>query len=179
MDALSLERFEAQLAEMVERSPEDSVVAVTAPLLLPDDGLVLIGLYGPGGGSRRSCIRREHLAVAAVCLFSGNEFSVAVHGLKRIREVYGLGELNLNPDRVLDTRLMAHLVDPGQDELHRYRLKHLVHEYLAEPYPVRQHEFFALDRPDFLAGCLERDAQMIYRLAEALRDRTDDDLLAL
>ena len=101
-----------------------------------------------------------------------------VHGLKRIREHYQLRDLDVQYDRVIDTKLMAHLLDPGRDEDHGYHLNHLAHEY-GDEYPVMTGNLFALDYPEFLYQSLSHDAELIYRLAESLNTEMDADLCRL
>ncbi len=66
-------------------------------------------------------------------LYTGKHFRLAVHGLKRIREHYQLRDLGVEYDRVIDTKLMAHLFDPGKDEDHGYNLNQLAHEKTLTP----------------------------------------------
>ena len=63
---------------------------------------------------------------------------------------------------------MAHLLDPGRDDDHGYRLSALVPEYLNQDYPYMGEDLFAKDYPEFLRRCLEKDAELVFRLAEAL-----------
>ena len=104
-------------------------------------------------------------------LYTGKHFPVAVHGLKRMREVYQIRDLDLDHERVWDTRLMAHLLDPGRDDDHGYRLSALVREYLNQDYPYMGENLFAEDYPEFLHHCLEKDAELVRRFGGDLMRR--------
>ncbi|MGO9570235.1 MAG: hypothetical protein ACLP5H_22120 [Desulfomonilaceae bacterium] len=86
--------------------------------------------------------------------------------------------MDVQSDRVIDSRLMAHLLDPGKDEGHGYRLNQLACDYEDE-YPVMTGDLFALDYPDFLYQSLSHDAELIYRLAESVNTEMDADLCRL
>ncbi len=73
---------------------------------------------------------------------------------------------------------MAHLLDPGKDEDHGYRLNRLAHEYEDE-YPVMTGDLFGMDYPEFLYQSLSHDAELIYRLEESLNTELNADLCRL
>jgi DNA polymerase-1 len=54
-----------------------------------------------------------------------------------------------------------------------------VREYLNLDYPYMGEDLFAHDHPEFLHGCAEKDAELVYNLGEALRTKMDSDLLRL
>ena len=83
-------------------------------------------------------------------LYTGKHFPVAVHGLKRMCEVFQIRDLELEHERVWDTRLMAHLLDPSRDDDHGYRLSALVRQYLNRDYPYMGEDLFAKDYPELL-----------------------------
>jgi DNA polymerase I len=152
----------------------NDTVALSAPLFVPEDSSLIIGYFGPGatGGT----IHLQDLQSDSwKDLYTGKYFRVAVHGLKRIREVHHLRDLAVQCDRVIDTKLVAYLLDPGQDEDHGYYLNRLVHEY-NDDYPVMTGDLFALDYPEFLYQGLSLDVELIYRLAESLNTEMDPDL---
>ncbi len=163
--------------DFIQQFTFNDTVALSAPLSIPEDSSMIIGYYSPAraGGSIHPCNIQPHSWKE---LYTGKYFRVAVHGLKRIREVHHLRDLDVQYDRVLDTRLIAHLLDPGLDEDHGYHLNHLAHEY-EDGYPLMTGNLFELDYPDFLYQSLSHDAEMIYRLAESLNIEMDADLCRL
>ncbi len=158
---------------------KDSLVGLSAPVLVPETESLIIGYYGQEVGSGHMQIPVVELRYTAEKLYTGQRFPVAVHGLKRMREVYQLRGLELMPERVWDTRLMAHLLDPSRDDDHGYRLTAAVKEYLDQDYPYQGERFFASDHPEFLGECLEKDAELVHGLAAALSEKMDEDLLRL
>ena len=165
------------IEDFIQQFASNDTVALTAPLSIPEDSSIIIGYYSPARG-RGSIHLRNFQPDSWKDLYSGKYFHLAIHGLKRIREVHHLRELDVQYDRVLDTKLMAHLLDPGRDEDHGYHLNHLAHEY-GDEYPVMTGDLFALDYPDFLYQSRSHDAEMIYRLAECLNIELDADLCRL
>ncbi len=125
---------------------------------------MIIGYYSPAraGGSIHL---RNFEPGSWKELYTGKYFLLAVHGLKRIREVHHLRDLDVQCDRVTDSLLMAHLLDPGKDEDHGYNLNKLGYEF-RDDYPIMTGDLFALDYPDFLYQSLSHDAELIFRLAE-------------
>jgi hypothetical protein len=55
----------------------------------------------------------------------------------------------------------------------------LVWEYLNQDYPYMGEDLFAEDYPEFVHHCLEKDAELVLRLPEALLSKVDTDLLRL
>ncbi|MGB6064554.1 MAG: DNA polymerase [Desulfomonilaceae bacterium] len=158
---------------------QDSVTALSVPLLFPEDDSVIIGYYSPEMGAGHITLKQSELRPAAGLLYTGKHFPVAVHGLKRMREVHQIRDLEIDPLRVWDTRLMAHLLDPSRDDDHGYRLSALVQEYLNKDYPYMGESWFSQDYPEFFRHFLEKDAGLVYELAEVLRVKMDSDLLSL
>lgn len=155
----------------------NDTVALSAPLFIPEDSSLIIGYSGPA--TTRGNIHLQNVQSDSwKDLYTGKYFRVAVHGLKRIQEVHGLRDLDVQYDRIIDTKLMAYLLAPGQDEDHGYNLNALVHEY-EDDYPVMTGDLFALDYPGFLYQSLSHDAELIYRMAESLNVELDDDLCRL
>ena len=109
------------IEEFIQQFTFNDTVALSAPLSIPEDPSMIIGYYSPAraGGSIHL---RNFEPSSWKDLYTGKYFLLAVHGLKRIRELYQLRDLDVQYDRVLDTRLMAHLLDPGKDEDHGYNL---------------------------------------------------------
>ena len=82
---------------------QDSVIALTVPLLVHEDDSVIIGYHSPEAGSGHLTIPQSELKTVAGMLYTGKHFPVAVHGLKRMREVYQLLDLDLEHEQVWDT----------------------------------------------------------------------------
>lgn len=165
------------IEDFIQQVGGNDTVALSAPLLIPEDSSTIIGYYGPGKGSG---IIHLHDAQPDFWkdLYSGKYFRLAVHGLKRIQEQLQLRDLDVQPERVIDTKLMAHLLDPGRDEDHAYHLNRLTREY-GDDYPLITGNLFAMDYPEFLYKSLSHDAELIYRLAESLNTEMDADLCRL
>jgi DNA polymerase I-like protein with 3'-5' exonuclease and polymerase domains len=157
----------------------DLLTALTVPVLVPEEGSVIIGYYSSTTGAGNITLPQGELKSAAGLLYTGKHFTVAVHGLKRMCEVYQVQDLEFEHERVWDTRLMAHLLDPSRDDDHGYRLSALVREHLDQDYPYMCEGLFAQDYPEFLQQCLEKDAELVHCLADALIIRMDADLLRL
>jgi DNA polymerase I len=165
------------IEDFTQQVSHDDTVALSAPLLIQEDSSVIIGYYSPAIG--QGGIRLHNVQLDSwKDLYSGKYFRLAVHGLKRIQEQHQLRDLDVQPDRVIDTKLMAYLLDPGQDEDHGYSLNRLTHAYEDE-YPLMTGDLFALDYPEFLYQSLSHDAALIYRLAESLNTKMDADLCRL
>jgi hypothetical protein len=128
----------------------DSLVGLSVPLSVPEDDSIMIGYHSPEAGSGHLTIPQSELETVAGMLYTGKHFPVAVHGLKKMREVYQFRDLGLEHERIWDTRLMAHLLDPGRDDDHGYRLSALVQQYLDQEYPYIGENLFAQDYPKFL-----------------------------
>jgi DNA polymerase I len=156
---------------------KDSLVGLSVPLPIPEEDSAIIGYYSLEKGAGHITLPQSELKAAAGLLYTGKHFPVAVHGLKRMREVYQLRDLELDHERVWDTRLLAHLLDPSRDDDHGYRLSALVRTYLNQDYPYMGEGLFAEDYPEFLHHCLEKDAELVCHLADALIMRMDTDLL--
>jgi DNA polymerase I len=165
------------IEDFIQQLTNYDTVALSAPLHIQEDSSVIIGYYSPTGGQGSIHLHNTQPDSWAD-LYTGKYFRLAVHGLKRIREHHQLRDLDVHPDRVIDTKLMAHLLDPGRDEDHGYHLNHLAHEYEDE-YPVMTGNLFASDYPEFLYQSPSHDAELIYRLAEALNTEMDYDLCRL
>jgi DNA polymerase I len=157
----------------------DSYIGLSVPLLVPEDDSASIGYFSPETGAGHITLPQSELKSAANLLYTGKHFPVAVHGLKRMCEIFQIGDLELEHERVQDTRLMAHLLDPSRDDDHGYRLSALVREYLNRDYPYMGEDLLAKDYPEFLHQFLEKDAGLVYELAEVLRGKMDLDLLRL
>ena len=165
------------IEDLIQQFTINDTVALSAPLSIPEDSSTIISYYSPGSSAGSIHLYNSE-PDSWKDLYTGKYFRLCVHGLKRIREHYGLRDLDLQYDRVLDTKLTAHLLDPGKDEDHGYHLNHLAHEYQDE-YPVMTGNLFELDYPDFLYQSLSHDAEMIYRLAESVNSEIGADLCRL
>jgi hypothetical protein len=133
---------------------QDSATALTVPLPVHEDDSVIIGYDRPQTGAGYITLPLSELKPAAGLLYTGQHFPVVVHGLKRLREVYRLPDVEIDPLSVWDTRLMAHLLDPSRDDDHGYRLSALVQEHLNQDYPYMGEILFAQDYSEFLRRCV-------------------------
>lgn len=158
---------------------KDSLVGLSAPLPVPEEDSAIIGYYSLETGAGHIILPQSELKSAVELFYSGKRFPVAVHGLKRMREVYHIRDLEFEHERVWDTRLLVHLLDPGRDDDHGYRLSSLVREHLDRDYPYMGESLFAQDYPEFFHHCFERDAELVRHLAETLISKMDTDLLRL
>ncbi len=158
---------------------KDLLVGLSIPLCVAEEDSVFIGYYNPATGPGHIVLTRNKLKSASEVLYTGKYFPIAVHGLKRIREAYELPDLELEHEKIWDTRLMGHLLDPGRDDDHGYQLSALVREYLKQDYPYIGEDLFAQDYPEFLFRGLEKDAELIFHVAEVLKGTMDTDLLRL
>ena len=134
--------------DFIQQIGHEDTVALSAPLLIPEDSSTIIGYYSPGQGSGSIHLHNTQ-PDSWEDLYSGKYFRLAVHGLKRIQEQHQLRDLYVQPERVIDTKLMAYLLDPGRDEDHGYHLNRLAREY-GDDYPLKTGDLFALDYPEFL-----------------------------
>jgi DNA polymerase I-like protein with 3'-5' exonuclease and polymerase domains len=165
------------IEDFIQQVGYDDTVALTAPLLIPEDSSLIIGCYSPGKGAG-SIHLRDAQPDSWKDLYTGRYFRICIHGLKRIQEQLQLRDLDVQHDRVIDTKLKAHLLDPGRDEDHGYHLNRMAHEY-GDDYPLMTGDLFAVDYPEFLYEALSHDAKMIYRLADSLNTEMDADLCRL
>jgi DNA polymerase I len=165
--------------QLIENLRADDLLGVSPPLTVHSERGVVVGLYHPSWG--RSCVDVDVQDVPAFAdaVYSGKQFRVAVHGLKRIRECLGWKDLVLFPERILDTRLMAHLLDPDFSENRGYLLSHLCKRYLHADYPLQLQGLLDLEYPEFLYRSLSQDAEIIYHLAETLGSQLSPNLLRL
>ena len=167
------------LKSLLNTVNRDSFIGLSVPLSVPKAGSIIIGSYSPGMGAGHITLPESDLRSAAGLLYTGERFSVAVHGLKKMREVHRLRDLDLDHESVWDTRLMAHLFDPGRDDDHGYRLSTLVQEHVNRDYPYMGERLFAQDYPEFLHQCIAKDAELVFHLVKTLIPETDSDLLRL
>jgi len=147
----------------------DTPVALTAPLIV--HGRALVGLYGAATVGH-ACIDvslTEFEALKAF-LYEPQTFRLAAHGIQRIWRNLNLGSLETNTHLILDTELMAHLLNSGGDETD-YALSHLVHEYLQEDYPVWTQEIADRPYPQVMHEILAWDAYLIYQTAYVLNEQ--------
>lgn len=164
----------------IQNSPDfcqgEIPVACTAPFMTTDR--VLIGLYGPEMGHACIDVSLQDLENLKSFLYEPQAFRLAVHGIKRIWRNLNLGSLETNTDLILDTELMAYLLNSGAPK-EDYTLSHLVHEYLHEDYPLWLQEIADRPYPQVIHEILAWDAYLIYQVAYVLNDQihgTDPDL---
>ncbi len=146
----------------------DTPVALTAPFLAFDR--VLIGLYGTTVGHACVDVSIQEFEALRVFLYEPQTFRVAVHGIKRIWETLDLGNSETNTHLVIDTELMAHLLNSGGGK-EDYALSHLVHEYLNEDYPLWIQQIADRPYPQIMHEILAWDAYLIYQTAFVLYEQ--------
>jgi len=112
-------------------------------------------------------------------LYEPKNFHLAVHGLKRIWEQFGIGEYEIQPGCIWDAKLMAYLLNPGLDKEHGYAVSHLTEEYPGEKYPQSSSDICDRGYPESFYWLLGQDARRIHHLAQALPRIMSVDLMGL
>ncbi len=143
-------------------------VAITAPLVI--SGRVLIGVYGPDLGHACIDVCTQEFEELKAFLYTPKWFRLAVHGIKRIWKALGLGNLDASADLVLDTELMASLLNSGAPD-EDYCVSHLVHEYLNEDYLLWLREIADRLGDRVRHEILAWDAYLVYQLAYVLHQQ--------
>ena len=146
----------------------DTPVALTAPFITLNR--VLIGLFGTTVGHACIDVSIQEFEALRIFLYEPKTFRVAVHGIKRIWETLDLSNNETNSHLVLDTELMAHLLNSGGDK-EDYALSHLVHEYLHEDYPLWLQGIADRPYPEVMHEILTWDAYLIYQTAYVLNEQ--------
>jgi DNA polymerase I len=146
----------------------DTPVALTAPFIA--HGRVLIGLYGSTLGYACIHVSLTQFEALKAFLYEPQTFRIAVHGIERVWRTLNLGKPDTNTHLVLDTELMAHLLNSGGDK-EDYALSHLVHEYLQEDYRLWMQEIGDRPFPQVMHGILAWDAYLIYQTAYVLNEQ--------
>jgi DNA polymerase I len=146
----------------------DTPVALTAPFIA--HGRVLIGLYGSSLGHACTDVSLSELEDLKAFLYEPQTFRIAVHGIHQIWRSLNLGSPETNTHLVIDTELMAHLLNSGGDK-EDYALSHLVHEYLQEDYPLWIEEIADRPYPQVMHEILAWDAYLIYETAYVLNEQ--------
>ncbi len=134
-----------------------------------------VGLHAHDLGSCCLCLLLDEFKVISKLLYAPKRHQIAVHGFKRILEGSPLGNMEISSDAITDTKLIAYLLNPGQ-EVDRYYLSALIKEHLGMEYPYRIIEFCRRGEEEAIALSLSYDAYLIHLLAEYLVDKMDDDL---
>jgi DNA polymerase I len=146
----------------------DTPVALTAPFIA--HGRVLIGLYGSTLGYACIDVSLLEFETLKAFLYEPKTFRIAVHGIHQIWSSLNLGRPETDTHLVLDTALMAHLLNSGRDK-EEYALSHLVHEYLQEDYPLWMQEIADRPYPQVIHEILAVDAYLIYQTAYVLNEQ--------
>jgi len=146
----------------------DTPVALTAPFIA--HGRALIGLYGSSLGYACIDVALSELETLKAFLYEPQTFRIAVHGIQRIWRTLDLGRPETDTHLVMDTELMAHLLNSGGDK-EDYSLSHLVHEYLQEDYPLWIQEIADNPYPQVIHEILAVDAYLIYQTAYVLNEQ--------
>jgi DNA polymerase I len=146
----------------------DTPVTLTAPFVA--HSRVLVGLYGSTLGYCCIDVSLPEFETLKAFLYEPQTFRLAVHGIQRIWRALNLGGPEANTHLVIDTELMAHLLNSGGDK-EDYALSHLVHEYLQEDYPLWMQEIADRPYPEVMHGMLAIDAYLIYQTAYVLNEQ--------
>lgn len=146
----------------------DTPVALTAPFIA--HGRVLIGLYGITLGHACIDVSLPEFEALKTFLYEPQAFRLAVHGIERIWRTLNLGRPETNTHLVLDTELMAHLLN-SQGDKDDYALSHLMYEYLQKDYPIWMQEIADRPYPKVMHEILAIDAHFIYQLAYVLNEQ--------
>lgn len=168
-----------KIQEVEELLGREDLVALTASLIV--DRTVIVGFYSTSGDQGCIEIPKVEFNPLAKLLFHPTHTKIVVHGLKRIWEYLGVGTSELDLDLVIDTKVLAYLLNPdaGREEAEGLSLTHLAHEYLHEDYPHMAVELRHRDIPAPFHEALVRDARTIFRLAEVLPAQMDKGLFNL
>lgn len=167
----------SRVEALLDRLRPDTLLSVTAPLYVNESIIICIynNLYGIG------CVHvpvNEFEPIRAL-LYEPKSFHLAVHGLKRIWEQFGLGYYEIPPCRVWDVKLMAYLLTPGLDKKHGYAVSHLTEKYLGEKYPQSSPDICDRGYPESFYWLLGQDARRIHHLAQTLPRMMSDVLMRL
>jgi DNA polymerase I-like protein with 3'-5' exonuclease and polymerase domains len=170
------------IQEVEDLLVREHLVALTALLIL--NHRIIVGFYITSGDQGYMEVSEVEFNQLGRLLFQPTRTRIAVYGLKRIweeLEVPGIDASDLNLHLIIDTKLMAYLLNPdaGREEPEGLSRSHLAHEYLNEDYPHMAVEVRDRGYPEAFRDALVRDARTIFRLAEVLPTRMDRDLYNL
>ena len=164
------------LSQSKEFTQLETPVAVTAPFIL--HGRVIIGLYGLTVQHACVDVGLDEFELIKKFLYEPQSCRLAVHGISRIWRDLRLGDDHTRTDLILDTELMAYLLN-SEGHTKDYSLSHLVHEYLSEDYPLWHKVLADNPYPESIRGMLDYDAHLLYDLAYELLElihQADPDL---
>ncbi|MGO9614144.1 MAG: DNA polymerase [Dissulfurispiraceae bacterium] len=136
---------------------------------------IWLGLYACELGACCLYLLLDEYKVISKLLYAPKRHQIAVHGFKRILDGLPLGKIEISSDAITDTKLIAYLLNPGQEE-HHYYLSVLTEEYLGMDYPYRIIEFCRRGEEEAIALSLSYDAYLIYRVAERLKVEMDEEV---
>jgi DNA polymerase-1 len=160
----------SELQNAIDFNQLETPIAITPPFT--DNHRVIIGLY-----SRifeYACIDTSitEFQIIKEFLYYPQTFRIATHGIQRIWKTLELPDYETNAGLILDTEIMAYLLNSGKDKS-EYSLSHLVHECLSEEYPVWHKALADNPYPDSIRAILAYDAHLIYDLAYELLELMD------
>ena len=144
------------------------MLAVTAPFAFDDS--IIIGLCLDSGERFSVHVLMEEARTVGELIYAPHDYTLAVHGLKRIWENHGEAYQCVEPARLYDVKLMGYLIDPGGDQFHAYSLARLTKDYLKEDYPFTAPDICDRGNPEALYWLLAQDASLILRLARTLSE---------
>jgi DNA polymerase I len=166
-----------QVKILIDQLKPDMLLSATAPLYVNES--VIISIYSDLSGIVSVHVSIDEFEPVRVLLYEPKGFQLAVHGLKRIWEQFGLGYYEIQPGSIWDIKLMAYLLNPGLDKEHGYAVSHLTEEYLREGYPQSSPDFCDRDYPESFYWLLGQAALRIYRIAQVLRGNMSTGLMGL
>jgi DNA polymerase I len=155
----------SELQNIEDFNQTKTPVAVTAPFIIQDR--VIVGLYGETLKHACTDISISEFQEIKDFLYYPKNFRLAVHGIQRIWKDQNPLDHNINTDLILDTEIMAYLLNSGKDKS-AYSLSHLVHEHFSEEYPVWLKAWADNAYPDSIRAILAYDAHLLYDLAYEL-----------
>ena len=167
----------SQVKALIDQLKPDTFVSVTAPLYV--DESIIICIYNDLLGVGCVHVPTSEFEPVRALLHEPKGFHLAVHGLKRIWEQFGLGDYEIQADKVWDAKLMAYLLNPGLDKEHGYAVSHLTEEYSGEKYPQSSLDLCDRGYPESFYWLLGQDAGRIHCLAQALPRMMSSGLMEL
>ncbi len=167
----------SQVKSLIDKLNQDTLLSVTTPLNVNDS--IIISIYSDLLGVGCIHVPISEFEPVRALLYEPKHFQLAVHGLKRIWEQFGIGDYETQPGRIWDAKLMAYLLNPGLDKEHGYALSHLTEEYGGEKYPQSSPDMCDRGYPESFYWLLGQDARRIHHLAQALPRMMSNGLMKL
>jgi DNA polymerase I len=167
----------SQVKALIDRLKTDILLSVTAPLNVNES--IIISIYSDLCGVGCVHVPVSEFEPVRALLYEPKTSQLAVHGLKRIWEQFGLGDYQMQPGSIWDVKLIAFLLNPGLDKEHGYAVSHLTEKYLRQKYPQSSPDLCDRGYPDSFYWLLAQDARRIHNLAQALSPMMSNSLTRL